>query len=329
MDNLPLADEIYNLLGGNSIIVHRTWSGHEESEFVYRPVPEVVNQWLREGYPHIVRYDTNEPSFGGNISVEHYTSYEIELMRRAREAGFTVAVGNFGVGRIHPGWIEDGLFDGFLKAIDDYNHILAVHEYTQTCLCFGVGVRPASIFTDREAIQPANWPQLSEVPLDFWELPAFSAQAEEPYGVTQLREAYEEIGFTAQAGRRILPPYWHLRRADWFLLRADEMGIERPRILVTEFGWDNLDDLNEWLDPLDHWAVESPILRGVRTYRELWNWYWPHLSFDEAIYLQVGWAEYIYPRDYIGFHAFTWTQSGDWLQTDFSELYEFHKLIEQ
>lgn len=329
MNNLPLADEIYNLLGGNSVIVHRTWSSLEGDEFVYRPIPEVINQWLREGYPHIVRYDTNEPSFGGNISVEQYTRYEIELMSRAREAGFTVAVGNFGVGRIQPGWIEDGLFDGFLRAIDDHEHILAVHEYTQACLCFGVGVRPTSIFNSPEAMQPSNWPTISEVPLDFWELPAFSAQAEEGYGITQLREAYDALGFSAQAGRRILPPYWHLRRADWFLLRADELGIERPKILVTEFGWDNLSDLDEWIDPLDHWAVESPNLRGVRTYRQLWAWYWPQWSFAEALYLQVGWAEYIYPPDYIGFHAFSWTQSDDWLQTDFSELYEFHRLLEQ
>lgn len=301
MDNLILADEIYTALAAcdNSppLVVHRSYDFDEGSEWANEPDSENISQWNREGYKHLVRYCTNEPSYGGNQSLEQFVDYHVRLMAAARANGITLACGNFAVGTIRWEDIAAGRYDPFLRAINDYDHYLGCHEYTQTVLAFGVSQWPREWLLNRELVQPANWPSASQVPLAM---------------------AFDPIERTLN-----YPKYYHLRRCDWFLLRADQIGIQRPQIILTEFGWDSLSDIKPTIETL-RWQYGLPQymfdLRGVNTYARLWAWYWPQWTFGRAACEQIKWAESIYPKEYIAFYLFFWTSPLDshWSHTDFS-----------
>jgi hypothetical protein len=306
MNNLGYAVELYNLLHGpcGTLVISRSWSALEGDEWVQRSAQDFVNQWRREGHPEIIRYSTNEPSFGGTHSTTEFVNAEVQLMRAAREAGFTVAMGNFSVGYVQQYSIISGAFDPYLRALNQYGHYLAVHEYSVAVLPFGVGQWSVEALLDRQRVQPELWPQASVLP-------------------TRLVNGQ-------------LPPYWYLRRADWFLLRADQLGIQRPRILVTEYGWDNLPNIKAYIEPLrQQFGLDRYMrdMRGVNTYQSLWRWYWPQWSFADAACKQLRWTEAIYPAEYIGFNLFTWSMHPHWLQTDFSgreipSQYELHRCLE-
>lgn len=288
MDNLNMAIQLKERCP-ETIVISRSWNILEGSEWFYRSPQSWVNQWKQEGHPEIVRHSTNEPSFGGAQAVSLFVNAEIELMRLAREAGFTVVVGNFSVGYVSPSFITSGLFDSYLRAINQYRHYLGLHEYSVALLPFGVGQWQAQWLTDRNRVQVNSWPRLEQLPME-------------------MRNGD-------------CPPYWHLRRGDCFLLRADILRIPRPRIILTEFGWDNLPDVKpqiESLRTLFGLPQYFNDMRGVNTYPKLWNFYYPNWSFAQAACEQLKWADSIYPADYLGFALFTWSLHPHWLQTDFS-----------
>lgn len=305
MNNLSYAVELYNLLHQRcgTIVISRSWSPLEGSEWFYRSPQNFVAQWQREGHPEIVRYGTNEPSFGGNQPISQFVAAEIELMRLARASGFTVAMGNFSVGYFQPEQINSGGFDAYLRGLNQYGHYLAVHEYACCALPFGVGQWQVEALLDRTRVQPVSWPLAQALPVRLW--------------------------------NGELPPYWYLRRADWFLLRADVLGINRPRILVTEFAWDNLPNIKSHIEPLrQQFGLDRYFddMRGVNTYPNLWRYYWPQWDFAQAACEQLKWAERIYPPEYLGFNMFTW--SLDWQQTDFSgrenpAMFQLHICLER
>lgn len=304
MNNLSYAVELYNLLHEpcGTIVISRSWSVLEGDEWYYRSAQNFVDQWRREGHPEIVRYSSNEPSFGGLRPLSQFVAADILLMQLARGAGFTVAMGNFSVGYYQPEQINSGGFDAYLRALNQYGHFLAVHEYACCALPFGVGQWQVEALLDRTRVQPASWPLAQALPVRLW--------------------------------NGELPPYWYLRRADWFLLRADLLGIPRPRILVTEFAWDNLPNIKPYIEPLrQQFGLDRYFddMRGVNTYPELWRWYWPQWTFAQAACEQLRWAESIYPPEYLGFDMFTWSLM--WQQTDFSgrenpAMFELHRCLE-
>lgn len=314
MDNLVLADEIYRILAACDssppIVVHRSYDSDEGSEWAVEPSSENINQWNREGYKHLIRYCVNEPSYGGNQSVEQFVNYHVQLMASARANGITLACGNFAVGSFRWEDIAAGRYDPFLRAINDYGHYLACHEYTQTVLPFGVSQWPREYLLDRTLVQPANWPTASQLPT-----------------AMQFDPVIRNMNY---------PRYYHLRRCDWFLLRADQIGIPRPRIILTEYGWDSLADIKPTIEPL-RWQFGLPQymndLRGVNTYARLWGWYYPNWSFGRAACEQLKWGDSIYPEEYVAFHLFTWTQHPHWLHTDMSGIenggmFELHRCLE-
>lgn len=314
MDNLALADEIYQLLdacdSSPPIVVHRSFDSDEGSEWAREPSLENISQWNREGYKHLIRYCTNEPSYGGNQSIEQFVSYHVQLMAQARANGITLACGNFAVGSFRWEDIGAGRYDPFLRAINDYGHYLACHEYTQTVMPFGVSQWPREWLLDRNQVQVSNWPTMAQLPT--------------------------AMQFDPIERRLNYPRYYHLRRCDWFLLRADQIGIPRPFIILTEYGWDSLADIKPTIEPL-RWTYGlnryMNDLRGVNTYSRLWGWYYPNWSFGRAACEQLKWGDSIYPPEYVAMHLFTWTQHPHWLHTDFSGIenggmYELHDCLE-
>lgn len=310
MNNLALAVRIKQLCP-DAVVVSRGYSSLEGSEWFYRSPQNWIDQWKREGHPEIVRHSTNEPSYGGMQSLSTFVAIEIELMRLARLNGFTVAMGNFSVGNYQLSDIQRGAYDSYLRAINQYGHYLALHEYSVALLPFGVGIWPTSFLLDRALVQPASWPTAAQLPLAF-------------------------VSGTCES-QPVYPSYWYLRRGDWFLLRADCIGIVRPRILLTEFAWDNLSNIKPQIEPLrSRYGLPQYMfdMRGVNTYPSLWAYYFPYWSFAQAACQQLLWAERIYPPEYIGMAMFTWSSSPDWRQTDMSgkenaDMIELHDCLER
>jgi uncharacterized protein YraI len=306
MNSLAFAVELYQDLHQScgTIVIHRTHSTWEGDEWYMRSPASFVQRWKQEGHPEIVRYSTNEPSFGGLRPIQDFVAADVELMRLARAAGFTCACGNFSVGYIQHSFITSGAFDAYLRAINDYDHYLAVHEYSTVSLAFGVGQWPVEWLQDRNRVQPSNWPTARDLP-------------------TRMINGD-------------CPGYWYLRRADCFLLRADQLGIERPRILVTEWGFDNLPNIKPYIEPLrQRFGIDKYFddMRGVNTYGNVWRDYYPQWTFAQAVCEQLKWGNSVYPREYIGFNLFTWSINPHWLHTDYSgrenpAMFQFHTCLE-
>lgn len=305
MNNLALAVRIKELCP-DTIVVSRNYSPLEGDEWALRSAQNIVEQWRREGHPEIVRHSTNEPSFGRGLRLQEFVQADLLLMRLAREAGFTVAMGNFSVGIYEASDIDAGLFDPYIRGLHQYGHYLALHEYSLGVLAFGTGQWAAQCLLDRLCVQPERW----------------SAER------LLVRRVWAD-------GTWQYPPFWYLGRGIWWLIRADLIAVPRPRILLTEFGWDNLPNIKPIIEPL-RWQYGLPQyfhdMRGVNTYARLWAWYWPGWSFARAACEQLRWADKIYPPEYIGFALFTWSAAPDWRQTDFSgrenpQLFELHQCL--
>lgn len=304
MNNLALAVEIKERCP-DTIVVSRNYNPQEGDEWVLSSPESRVAIWKAEGHFEIVRHSTNEPSFGRGRRLEEFVAKECELMRLARLAGITMAMGNFSVGIFEPQDINAGFFDPYLRCLEIYGHYLALHEYAVAVLSMGVGQWQTSFLLDRNRVQPASWPLAAALP-------------------------------TCWASG--LSPYWYLMRGTWFLCRADTIGVARPRILVTEFGWDNLPNIKPEIEPLRlQFGLPQYMndMRGVNTYSRLWAWYWPQWSFAQAACEQLIWADSVYPPEYLGFALFTWSwyRGSFWLQTDFSGRengahYELHQCLE-
>lgn len=302
MNSLSLAVQLKERCP-DMIVVSRNYSPLEGDEWAKRSAKEIVAQWITEGHREIVRHSTNEPSFGP-ATVGKFIAAEIELMKLARANGFTLAVGNFSVGIIQPHDISNGVWDGYIRAIIQYRHYLGLHEYAVVALPFGVGQWQTAYLLDRTRVQPASWPLAAALPVRYW------------------------------GGE--LPPYWYLLRCVWWFLRADTIGVQRPQILLTEFGWDNLPNIKADIEPLrQRFGLPQYFMdmRGVNTYPLVWAWYWPQWSFAQAACEQLKWADSVYPPEVLGFANFTVSLSPDWAQTDFSgyrnpQHYELHDCLE-
>lgn len=340
MDNLPLADAIYNILaeclpdGVEPIVIYRDYSPQEGGECTLTTASQMVNRWIAQGYKHIIRYSVNEPVYS-EATWGNCLRREIQLMQLARMHGFTVAMTNFAVGTVQPQWVESGLFDDYLRALNQYGHYLAVHEYTSAALPFGVGLWSRECLLDPACVQPQNWATPEDLPLTRW---AFPAQTDDSFGFEMLNRAYQRSGYTAQSVNGSLPPYWHILRFVWFWIRQDEIGTARTPVLITEAPWDHLNDIEDVLTPLEEdWAMERYLwdLRGVNSYERLWTqFYYPQWTHEEAALCQLIWLNRIYPDGVLGVTMFTWSSNPMWSNFDFSGrqgnyLIRLHVLIQR
>lgn len=305
----------------NTRIIHRDWSRAEGGEWTENSPDILVNRWVNQGYPHLIRYSTNEPSVGDH-NIVAFLAYEEELMRVARSRGITVSVGNFGVGRIQPHWVNEGLFDNWLRSVIVYNHIIGNHEYTLGILPFGVGQWPASYLLDRTEVQPSKWPTALDLPTSRIEYPVHAQGSLIPFGIEQFNIYEYARGTTiTHTDSMILPPYWHLRRGDWLLIRADELGIQRPTLVLTEAFWDNMDDVAAQRNVMrDRYGIDRYMndMRGINSLQDYWHYLWPTWSPAYAACRQLQWAEETYPDDYASFNLFTWSSSQGWISFDVS-----------
>lgn len=349
MDGIGLAADMVRRYP-NAVVIHRDYSIHEGEEFLRVDPVTWVNHWDQQGNSigtdinkRIVRYSTNEPSLGNFVT--QYVSAEVELLNEAARRGYRVASGNFAVGTYQQHEILSGIFDPLIRAVMNGNHYFAFHEYTTALLPFGVGQMPKDHLLNSSDVQVSSWARPSQLPFDYWILPANAQSVDEdevlPFGIEQYYEYLSTLpeSFEAQTTTRILPPYWHILRSSWFVIRGRELGYNNIPIVLTECCWDNLGDIGtEILNVMrSRYGLPEYMydMRGINSYRNLWSFYWGSNGWNtaQAAYWQLAWLDSIYPSNYIGFAQFTWSSNAGWASFDMSGYREgwygeFQRLIE-
>ena len=326
MDNLGLADRVYQRLHEpcGTEVIHRSWHPADGSEYLIRTAQDFVSQWQREGYPHLIRYTTNEVSCSGT-NCERYVAQEVEIAKLAREAGYTVVLGNTGVGKYSPNDVTNGVYNPLVRAALEYGQYLGFHEYTGLCLCFGFGQMPSSHLGQPALMQPALW--RTDVQFDFAPFVIQGVDGELPFGQEMMDTYYAAAMMAdafAQAACGELPAYWHMGRSFWILLWYEcTTGDARvPTVVMTEWGWDRLDDISSVVNPLQSQFGIPEFdnnLRGWRSLARVWQWYWADWSIAEAAYYQIDYATALYPDNYY-FLLFAWSdnKNRDWTRAGFS-----------
>lgn len=342
MDNLTLAVETYELLNPvcGTKIIHRDWHPSDGNEHLVRSPQEFVGKWVSQGHPEIIRYTTNEVSCYDNC--EGYVAHEVEIARLARQAGYTVALGNTGVGKYSPQSVLRGVFNPLVQAANDYGHILGFHEYTGVCLCFGFGQMATEWLNDAARVQPEQWS--SNVSYSLVPFSAQSALDYTPFGQEMLNEAlFGEFVAQAAGCEGDLPSYWHMGRSFWILLHYEcsTGNANTADIVHTEWGWDRLDDIRHVVNPLQEQYADPAFnydFRGWQSYNRLWtNVYWTDWTIAQSAYNQIVHTTSLYPDNHY-FLLFAWTDSctRDWYLAGFGfgncstdgDAQEFHRLME-
>lgn len=324
MDNMGLA---YWMAERGTIVAVRTYSSQEGSQCLTDDPVQQIRRFAAEiqSFPqnvknHLYYYGcSNEPSYGQNWQVTAILDAEIRMMTEANRLGVHVCSGNWGVGNFDPNHVDSGLYDNYLRTIIGGNHLLCVHEYTSLTLAFGVGLTLSrEDLLHPERVQKNNWARPEQVVPQRIQLPVMAQSADMPFGYEEMWDYYTQP--TAQAVNGVLPPYWHLFRVYWLFIRARELGLSYPYVMITEGLHDHLDDINrqepralQILD--DAWgiAVYDGDLRGVPAHCRLWEqFYYPQWSCEEAYLQQLLWWKSIRDSHIISVNVFTWTYNDMW-----------------
>lgn len=317
MDNIQLANEVYELNNGKTRVDHRTWHALDGEWWNpnspnYFPPKDYVSYATTDGLKHIGRYILNEPKGSTPLGWLDLLDWLIEVSYRLADLGYHAVVGNIGPATWEPEDVENGLFDGYLTMLSDLDSLGfrgGWHIYTGILLPFGVSQWPLEYALDRTKVQiwPRDLPQKRFIYkpdnveykhwLNYWDRLNDSAK--------QRIEAYGE-----------LPRYWHIRRTDWFDIRAREIGVKVHRKISTETGHDRMGDFGNIYEILkNRFGVPAPYntIRGPMTLRNVWNYYFPELSFDEVWMSQALWLDEVMPDDFVAFDFFSWTKDApDW-----------------
>lgn len=112
-------------------IVRRTYSRLEGDWSLYRSPKEQVALWKSQNRPqYIHEAPSNEPSLWRDPEINRrFVANQVELMDRAADVGITVAAGVFSVGLPYEGYIKDGIYDNFIRAVNRGKHYISAHLY--------------------------------------------------------------------------------------------------------------------------------------------------------------------------------------------------------
>lgn len=291
MDSDNLATQI-NTYAPHTLVIQRRWRV-DDNAIWNGGDPEEYCQFITNNYtadPHHVVQVLNEPAAYG-ADVAKLTAFLKTCGNILRAHGYRAVLGNIGSATVQPSDLESGLWDGYLRYLAAESarpdgHIAGFHEYTFALLPFGAGVFTADDLRNPVHIEPENWRNIN---LD----------DPTPY-----------------------PGWWHLLRVEWFQRRAVAIGAGRFKVILTEFGWDDMPDLaptgiRQYLTdtygiPLNDKGQPYKGLRGILTLQNVWYRWFPLWTMSEAAYYQLEWCNRNYPQDYIGFCLFTMSYNDEW-----------------
>jgi hypothetical protein len=180
--------------------------------------------------------------------------------------------------------IDGGVFDSLLRLLAQYpRHALCVHEYAR--------IHMAWDFTQEWTI--SKWPA---------------------WGKARWPEKQTDDSIIWR-----LPLNYHIGRHEWFNIRADELGIARPRIIIGELGMDNVSDLDN--DPtvqqFERDFNGGNKFRGAQQYGALW-----HAKFGvdliRAYTAQLDWYLRNLADNVIGAELFFWEEGGPWYEDGYN-----------
>lgn len=315
MDNVGLAYATREATQGQTLVVHRQW--HPQDAYLWRTMAasDYCDQITDRGRisKDIWLYVLNEPDARGD-DLPDLLRWIIEVGDRLEARGYHAVLGNIGPATIEPETIESGVFETYLRRLAEWSaadqHYGGWHEYTGMLLPFGVGYWPVEYLEQPSKVQPSNWSRLNPMAARILRSQALM-KVQTPPQPSPMHQGGSEAQVESY------PHYWHLLRSEWFNLWAEEQGIGRHKIVLTEFGWDRMPDLasqmptNIYQRLEQEWgAVGHSEIRGPRTLENVWRWYFPNWSFDEAAFRQLEWADSIYPENYVGMCLFGWMFDG-------------------
>jgi hypothetical protein len=125
---------------------------------------------------------------------------------------------------------------------------------------------------------------------------------------------------------------WHLGRYKFLVSYCRSIGINPPRIILTEHGFDDVSDIKPWAERLLQTGPYHNI-RGWKSIVNQWNdWYNPlGWSAERAYFEQLSYADrVIYQNSPVEAQCiFSWGHSsGDWDQFDVADALEFQRMLE-
>jgi hypothetical protein len=293
MDGVQLAREIKAMLPEATVISRI----YPDDDIQNRISPK---QWLDQRGPQaeggIVQYTSNEAGFSPNL-----INWHIELMEMAAKTRTPLIIGNMSVGT--PGAEDWAAGKRLLELLDQHRDlfILGLHEYACGVITSGflggypdnAGVAPNSGQQGRNLIPPANWPSPAEA---------------------------------------ALMTMFHCGRFKFVVRYCASVGIKPPRIILTEHGFDDLDDIEGWANKLQMTPPYKDI-RGWKSCANQWRkWYEPlGWSPQRAMFEQLAYADRtIYQGSVVEAQLiFCWGHTSDmWDQFDVAQADEFQGLME-
>lgn len=125
-------------------------------------------------------------------------------------------------------------------------------------------------------------------------------------------------------------PAWHCGRNMFLFQACDEMGIPRPKVLLTEVGIAELGDVGTWQKALPKTAG-FVNLDGWLANREVWRQWWgqtPGWTHEQAYAKQLLWALKTVWSQCDGVLVFSWGDSGGWSAFDVANAFTLHAEME-
>lgn len=121
---------------------------------------------------------------------------------------------------------------------------------------------------------------------------------------------------------------WHVGRWRFLQQACRDMGIECPRIIITEHGMDDTSDIKAWLETL----IKTPPFLNIRGWKSCvnqWAAWWPGWTAQRAYFEQIKQADKVL---YAGSQVeaqliFGWGDSGGWEAFDVQDADELHELL--
>lgn len=310
MDEVALAQATREASQGKTLVFHRIYHKQDATYWRWLGVKEFCDHVTMNG---TISRDIgvivgNEPDTRGNDLAKLLT-WLVDVGDELADRGYHAVMGNIGPGTVETDTIESGVFANYLRRLAEWSavdqHYGGWHEYAPILLPMGVGRWPVEYLENPSLVQPVNWPVMNMMQARIMRAQALAHPIAPTDGYAQL----------------VYPGYWWLYRSEWFNLWAEEQGIGRHKIVLTEFGWDRMGDLAQQMPRNIYQKLEAiwgavgyqglpAEIRGPRTLENVWRGYFPNWSFDEAAFRQLQWADGIYPDNYIGMCLFCWAFDG-------------------
>lgn len=274
-------------------VIHRAYANENDWDKI-SPGTWVANKVKEIGGADVWGYATNEAGFSDEL-LNWFTAV-IEL---AAAVNLKVVVGNCSVGTPEATDWKKPATIAFLKALDKHRDtaVLSLHEYACGTIVSGfMGGWP-----DNAGVQPKK-ALVGRNLLQTWPKP------DEARTMTKF----------------------HMGRFNFLLQACTALGIKPPRIVCTEWAFDDVSDIKEWAD-MQPKTPPYTTLRGWRSCVNAWARWYTHWQAQEAFYEQLTWADKnIYQGTPVeGQLIFCWGQSSaDWETFNVMDAIDFQKRLE-